>query len=195
QQGSLVAEERLRFDFTHPKALTEKEKEKIEDIVNTYVQQCLVVNKKTMSLNDAKNDGALAFFAEKYSNKVRVVAVGNVSKELCGGTHLDNPGQIGVFKILNESAIAQGIRRIEATTGRYALKLIREADRQMLKIADILRSPREEIIIRLEMQTKKIKELEKQLSQSKVDALKQSLDDIIKKAKAIGSLAYISAKF
>ncbi|MFA6378588.1 MAG: alanine--tRNA ligase [Candidatus Omnitrophota bacterium] len=192
QQGSLVTEDKLRFDFTHPKALTEKEICTIEDTVNSYVQQCLTVNKKQMSLPEAKREGALAFFAEKYHADVRVVTVDKASKELCGGTHLDNTGQIGIFKILNESAIAQGIRRIEATTGRPALKLIHDMEGQIEKIAKILKSPKEETISRLETQMKRMKDLEQELSRSKIETIKSSLNEMIEKAKHIGTIAYIA---
>lgn len=195
QQGSLVATDRLRFDFTHPKALTDKEIEKVEDIVNAYIRECHVVNKKLMSLSDAKKEGALAFFAEKYGQHVRVIAVGDVSKELCGGTHLDNVGEIGILKITGESAIAQGIRRIEAATGRHALALIHDTEHQIAQMANILKTSKIEIVGKLEAQTKRVKELEKELSSLKVEALQSSLDDIVKKAKDINGISYISAGF
>lgn len=195
QQGSLVAQDRLRFDFTHPKALDKKELLAIEDKVNAYIQQCIPVSKKEMSLEEAKKEGALAFFAEKYHAHVRVINIDGASKELCGGTHLDNTGQIGILKILGESAIAQGIRRIEATTGRHALDLIHKMEDQIEKIAKIVKSPKDEMIVRLEAQTNKIKELERDLSQAKIAQVRSSVDDIIKKAKVIGSVPYICAFF
>ena len=195
QQGSLVTEDRLRFDFTHPKALTEKELCTIEDIVNASVQQCLTVKKEQLSLDEAKKQGALAFFAEKYNAAVRVITVEKTSKELCGGTHLDNTGQIGILKILGESAIAQGIRRIEATTGRHALKFIHEMEEHASKIAKILKSPKDESLAKLEAQMKKIKGLEQELAHLKIENIKGSLTNIIAKAKTIKTMNYIAASF
>lgn len=120
QQGSLVAEDRLRFDFSHPKAISKEEIERIEDRVNENVAAGIPVQKEVLSIEEAKKKGALAFFAEKYGDKVRVVSIGDVSKEFCGGTHLNNTGEIGTFKIVSEGAVAQGIRRLEAKAGKEA---------------------------------------------------------------------------
>lgn len=195
QQGSFVSSDRLRFDFTHPKSLSLKEAEQIENIVNAHIRDCHSVNKKNMTLAEAQKEGALAFFAEKYGQNVRVVTVGEVSKELCGGTHLDNIGQIGIFKIVGESAIAQGIRRIEAVTGRHALAFVRTTEHQVAQIADILKVSQTEIIPKLEAQTKKIKELERELSQLKIESLQNSMDDLINKAKNINGVTYIASEF
>lgn len=126
QQGSLVAEDRLRFDFAHPKAVGKEELKKIEDRVNEYVAAGIPVGKEVLDIEEAKKKGALAFFAEKYGDKVRVVSIGNVSKEFCGGTHLKNTNEIGLFKITSEGAVAQGIRRLEAKTGKEAKLFIQE---------------------------------------------------------------------
>jgi len=195
QQGSLVAQDRLRFDFTHPKALDKKELVTIEDKVNAYIQQCIIVSKRQMSLDEAKKDGALAFFAEKYHAQVRVISIEKASKELCGGTHLDNTGEIGIFKILAESAIAQGIRRIEATTGRHALTLIHDMEDQLEKISKIIKAPKDEAIAKLEAQMNKIKDLERDLSQAKLDGIKASVNGIVGQAKHIGTISYIASGF
>ncbi|MEI8011909.1 MAG: alanine--tRNA ligase, partial [Candidatus Omnitrophota bacterium] len=121
QQGSLVDADRLRFDFTHPKAVSRQEIDKIEDMVNMFVRSCDRVSMIEMTREEAAASGALAFFAEKYGDAVRVVTVGEHSKEFCGGTHLCVTGQIGFFRIAAEGAVAQGIRRIEAVTGTGAL--------------------------------------------------------------------------
>ncbi len=185
QQGSLVSNDRLRFDFTHPKALTSDEIIKIEDFVNERIRECTPVKKAKMSLLEATKQGALAFFAEKYHQEVRVVSVGETSKELCGGTHLDNVGEVGLFKILSEGAVAQGVRRIEATTGRYAIALIHDLERKITQAASILKAPKEEVVIRLENQTKKIKDLEKKLATVRLQAITASLDEMIKSATMI----------
>ena len=117
QSGSLVDHRRLRFDFTHMKKLSDRETAKVEDIVNDWIDKAIDVCKEEKSIGDAKEEGALSFFGEKYGEVVRVVTIGEESKELCGGTHVDNTGDIGLFKITAESSVASGIRRIEAVTG------------------------------------------------------------------------------
>ncbi|MBU0682808.1 MAG: alanine--tRNA ligase, partial [Candidatus Omnitrophica bacterium] len=117
QSGSYVDDKRLRFDFTHMKKLTDRELENIEYMVNTWIEEALPVAKETKTLKTAKEEGALSFFGEKYGETVRVVTIGDKSKELCGGTHIDNIKDIGVIKIVSESSVASGIRRIEAVTG------------------------------------------------------------------------------
>ena len=126
QQGSLVAPDRLRFDFTHPKAVTKEELNKIETAVNEIVKSATPVTTEILDIEEAKKKGALAFFAEKYGEKVRVVTVGNVSKEFCGGTHLKNTSEIENFKITSEGSVAQGIRRLEAKTGSGAVEFLNQ---------------------------------------------------------------------
>jgi len=117
QYGSLVEEDRLRFDFTHPAKLEDREAKRIEEMVNSIINKNIAVETVVMGLQDAKKSGAVALFGEKYKEKVMVRTIGNVSKELCGGTHVDRTGEIRVFKILSENSIASGVRRIEALTG------------------------------------------------------------------------------
>ena len=185
QQGSLVAEDRLRFDFTHPAAITPQQKAAIEDFVNSHVLACDGVDKKVMSLEEAKKSGALAFFAEKYGSTVRVVSIGGYSKEFCGGTHLNSTGQIGLFKITSESAIAQGIRRIEAKTGHGAIKLLHEQEQQLNQIAQTLKAPVAEVLDRLNTQTARLKQMEKDLGQYRLEAVKNNLDTILMNAGTI----------
>jgi alanyl-tRNA synthetase len=126
QQGSLVNAEKLRFDFTHFKGLSAEEIAKVEEIANGYIKENHAVDSREMDLKEAKKAGALAFFEEKYGEKVRVVSVGNISKELCGGTHLSNIKQIGLIKITSESSVASGIRRIEAVTDKLAEQFVKD---------------------------------------------------------------------
>ncbi len=182
QQGSLVDHDRLRFDFTHPKALTKKELREIENHINACIRSCDPVTKQSLPIAEARKSGALAFFAEKYGEVVRVVSVGNYSKEFCGGTHLDFTGQIGVFKITGESAIAQGIRRLEAKTGVGALKDINQHEEELEKIAETLKTPIEDVGRRLAQQTARLKRLEKELHESRFETVKNSIDTIIAKA-------------
>ena len=112
QSGSFVDNERLRFDFTHFSAVSKEEIEKIENIVNEKIMEVISVKTDIMSITEAKQSGAMALFDDKYSDEVRVVSVGEFSKELCGGTHISNTGEIGLFKIISETGVAAGVRRI-----------------------------------------------------------------------------------
>lgn len=136
QSGSFVDSKRLRFDFTHMKKLSDREIRKVEDIVNAWVKEGVSVKKEVKSLTEAKEDGALSFFGEKYADTVRVVSVGECSMELCGGTHVDNSGDIELIKITGESSVASGIRRIEAVTGENARTWIKEEVKRLLKDAE-----------------------------------------------------------
>ncbi len=125
QAGSLNDDKRLRFDFSHPKALTKEELQKVEDWVNDKVQRAIPRKTEIMSIEAAKNSGAMALFGEKYGDKVRVVSMGDASVELCGGTHVDNTAQIGLFIITKESGVSAGVRRIEAICGRAAVEKVK----------------------------------------------------------------------
>jgi len=126
QQGSLVAEEKFRFDFTHFKALSKEEIARVEELANNFVSKNHSVGCKEMAFKEAKKAGALAFFEEKYGENVRVVSIGDISKELCGGTHLTNIGEIGLIKIISEGSVASGIRRIEGVTAGFAQQFIKD---------------------------------------------------------------------
>lgn len=195
QQGSFVDTERLRFDFTHPKALTTEEIINIEKYANKLIRQCDPVEKNVMSIHEAKETGALAFFAEKYGDKVRVVSIGDYSKEFCGGTHLDSTGQIGLFKIISESAIAQGIRRIEGATGVGAHAFTCEQALIIEQAAQALKAPANELVDRIKAQTQKIKQLEKDLEAAQFDAVKNSTDDILANAETINNIKLINHVF
>lgn len=195
QQGSLVAEDRLRFDFTHPKAISKEEIEKIEKRVNEFILNCDTVTREFLPIEKARESGALAFFAEKYGNIVRVVSMANYSKEFCGGTHLDYTGQIGLFKITSESAIAQGIRRLEAKTGTSALEYTKEQEQKIGKIAEIVKSTPSEVVERISTQTKRLKQLEKDLENLRFESIKGSIDQIIDKASTIKDTKLITHAF
>ena len=135
QAGSFVSNERLRFDFTHFSAMTDEEIRRVEDIVNEHIGMSLPVTTKLMSIDEAKKEGAMALFGEKYSEQVRVVSMGEFSKELCGGTHVSNTGYITVFKILSDTGIAAGVRRIEALTGHSVLEYYKELEDRLYDAA------------------------------------------------------------
>jgi alanyl-tRNA synthetase len=192
QQGSLVAEDRLRFDFTHFKDVNQEELNRIEEVVNGYIISNYKLSTKQAALAQAKKEGALAFFAEKYEGKVRVVSVGEFSKELCGGTHLDSTGQIGLFKIVQEGSVASGIRRIEAVTGAFAYKAVKEEESVIADISSALGVPQDNIAEELRKRLARVKELEKKLSQQKFDSLKTSIDEDINKKEIINGINFIT---
>ncbi len=145
QKGSLVTPGRLRFDFAHFQAMTEEELKKVENLVNQEIQANLPVVTEIMSIEDAKKSGAMALFGEKYGDQVRVVSMGDFSKELCGGTHVKNTGVITVFKILSEAGVAAGVRRIEALTGEGVMAYYQEAEERLAKAAALLKTSPAEV--------------------------------------------------
>lgn len=167
QAGSYVTSEKLRFDFNHYNALTPEELSKVEELVNDKICEALDVNVEIMNIDDAKNKGAMALFGDKYGDTVRVVSAGNFSIELCGGTHIDNIGKIGLFKIESESGIASGIRRIEATTGINAYKKIKEMDIQLASLSELLKSEPTKLIEKVEKLNSTLKYNQKEIQNLK----------------------------
>ncbi|MDD2654372.1 MAG: DHHA1 domain-containing protein, partial [Candidatus Omnitrophica bacterium] len=194
QQGSLVAEDRLRFDFTHFKQLTKEELSRVEELVNEYIinNDTLKVEEKTTA--QAKKEGALAFFAEKYADKSRVVKIGAHSKELCGGTHLKATGQIGLFKILSEGSVAQGIRRIEATTGKVAYKNMKQKEELIQELSNMLKTDEGNLISSLSKLIDSSKALDRRLSSAKLESVQKSLNDIIASGKVVNAVKIIAYK-
>lgn len=179
QAGSYVNEDRIRFDFAHFSALTKEEIQKVEDLVNEKIMNVYQVNTEVMSLEEAKNSGAIAIFDDKYTEKVRVVKVGDFSSELCGGTHIDNAGKIGLFKIVSESGIAAGTRRIEAVTGINAIKYVEKESNLLSDIEKLLRCNENEILNKIEMQNAEIKAKEKEIAALKAKFASGKEDDIL----------------
>ena len=192
QQGSLVANDRLRFDFTHFKDISKDELDRIEEVVNSYILNNYSLKTKQMSLSEAKRQGALAFFAEKYAGKVRVVLIGDVSRELCAGAHLNSTGQIGIFKITQEASVASGIRRIEAVTGSFAYKIIKGQENILMDVSSILNVPDEKITQELQKRLTRLRELERQLNSQRLDTIKASLDTLIRDAEDINGMKVIT---
>ncbi len=201
QAGSLVAPDRLRFDFTHFKGLSSAEIEQVEDLVNEWIMEAIPVEVRYTSYEEAVKSGVVALFTEKYGDVVRVVEVPSVSKELCGGTHVKNTGQIGLFKIISEESVSSGVRRIEAVTGFSALELLRNQKKLIDQLKEILGAREDELTDRVLSLREKVKELEKKLSQGRISekmiAMKQ-LEDGVKvfhgvfegvEAKHLGGIA------
>ena len=189
QKGSLVAPDRLRFDFNHPTSLSMQEIHAVEDKVNQIITDNSKVDTALMSTDEAIASGATALFGEKYDLEVRVVSMGSYlsdgsaySFELCGGTHVARTGDIGTFKITSESAIAAGVRRIEAVCGEYAAKISRENETILAELADILKSTKPELSVKVSSLIVTRKELEKELNTLKAAELNLSSDMISKEA-------------
>ncbi|MDX1500670.1 MAG: alanine--tRNA ligase, partial [Woeseiaceae bacterium] len=167
QKGSLVAPDRLRFDFSHYEPVTSAQLEEIEDLVNAEIRRNVAADTELMTYDDAMASGAVALFGEKYGDKVRVLNFGDFSVELCGGTHVDRTGDIGVFKIISESGIASGVRRIEAVTGQGALDWLDARERTLAEIAGLLKAQPEQASAKVEQLLKRNRELEKELAAAK----------------------------
>jgi alanyl-tRNA synthetase len=167
QKGSLVAPDKLRFDFSHYEAVTPEQLAEIEDIVNEEIRKNVAADTRLMKYDDAVESGAMALFGEKYDDEVRVLRFGDFSVELCGGTHVERTGDIGVFKITHEGGIASGVRRIEAVTGQGALEWIEANQRTLGRVAGLLRGQPDQAVARIEQLMKRNKELEKELAAAK----------------------------
>ncbi|WP_446899412.1 alanine--tRNA ligase [Clostridium sp. LBM24168] len=188
QAGSYVDDRRLRFDFNHFESVSHEQLIKIENLVNEIIMGALNVKTEIMCLEEAKKSGAIALFDNKYKEKVRVVSIGNFSKELCGGTHVKNSGEIGLFKIAYETGIAAGIRRIEAVTGKYALEYIQSKDDILKNISLKLKCSEKEIIHKIDNLTIELKDREKEINDLKLKLAGDSEDEILKNEKSIGDI-------
>ena len=165
QKGSLVQADRLRFDFSHFEAVTKDELRDIERVVNDEIRRNFALNTELMAIDDAKAKGAMALFGEKYDDEVRVVTIGDYSIELCGGTHVERAGDIGLFKIVSESGIAAGVRRIEAVTGADAVAYVSEQEQQLSDVAALVKGDSASVLEKVTALLEKSKGLEKQIAQ------------------------------
>ncbi|HHT89111.1 MAG TPA: alanine--tRNA ligase [Clostridiales bacterium] len=193
QAGSFVSNDRLRFDFTHFSAMTDDEINRVEDIVNKHISMNLSVNTKLMSIDDAKKEGAMALFGEKYSEKVRVVSMGDFSKELCGGTHVSNTGTIAVFKILSETGIAAGVRRIEALTGHNVLAYYKELENRLYEAARAAKAEPSQLTDRIEGLHEEIKALKSENEKLKSKLASESLGDVMNQVREVSGVKLLAA--
>jgi alanyl-tRNA synthetase len=192
QAGSKVEPDRLRFDFSNPDAVGQERLNAIERTVNTLVMTGARVSWSQMPIAEAKTLGAMALFGEKYPDIVRVVRMGDFSKELCGGTHLDNVGQVGLFKIIGEESVAAGTRRITALTGAAAQDLVRREEEVLAQVAAALRVPQTQVAERVAVLVEEIKTLKKQASQRRTESGgKVSVDDLVAGARSIGDATVV----
>lgn len=194
QKGSLVDAKRLRFDFSHPKPLTTKEIYAIERLINQQIRANRSALVHISDLDEAKKDGALALFGEKYDKKIRVVTMGDFSKEVCGGTHVEQTGDIGLFKIISETACAAGIRRIEAVTGQTAIQLVEENEETLRKIKTLLKVNQNEIMSKLEQLLTDQRTLEKELNTLKQQVANQQSNLLATQAVSIGTIKVLTAE-
>ena len=188
QQGSLVAPDRLRFDFSHAKAVSGEEVERIEGLVNSWILDNAPVDTNEMATEAAKASGAVALFGENYGERVRVVGVSDVSKELCGGTHVRRAGDIGSFRVVAVGSVASGVRRLEAVTGRGAVAAA-HADRERLRaVAGLLKAPPEQIAARIEALQEELREHRKAAEKASADAGAREGARLADGATSIGGL-------
>jgi len=195
QAGSLVEPDRLRFDFTHFSAMTPEELNSVEAQVNEKILESLSVDIREMSIEEAKKLGAAALFGEKYGDIVRVVKIGDYSVELCGGTHLSVTSQAGFIKILGESGVASGIRRIEALTGESALKHFHEREELLNGVAKVLKSNPSDSVKRVELLMNELKTAKKEIEQLKGKLVSSSLDDVLSKVIEVKGVKVVTARF
>jgi alanyl-tRNA synthetase len=194
QAGSLVAPDHLRFDFSHGASVKDGEVEDVESLVNEQVQANIVVSPAEMDLQEALRSGAMALFGEKYGDRVRVVRIGDFSTELCGGTHLDATGQIGLFKVTDEGAVASGVRRIEAVTGEPALAHVAREEAALRESASLLKIPPLELPRRLAALLEDQKRLEKQLAQLESKIARSQAQDLVAAAKQVAGVPVLVAR-
>jgi len=192
QAGSLVLSNRLRFDFTHFEAISNEDLNRIEKIVNEKILEELEVNVVETSLKEAQESGAMALFDEKYKDIVRMVKMGDYSKELCGGTHVANTSSIGLFKIVNESSIASGVRRIEAVTGRGAYGYLIELEEDIHSISAILKTSKKDIKEKVRNLTEELKEKEKEIESLKSKMASSLAEDVAKQRHIVEDINVVT---
>src|SRR3984893_4244648 len=194
QKGSLVAADRLRFDFSHTQALSPEELLRVEELVNSAIRRNSPVETRVMALDEAVAAGAMSLFGEKYESDVRVLSIGDFSMELCGGTHVERSGDIGLFKILSESGVAAGVRRVEAITGKTAYEWVVHTDQVLRDIATMLRGSREDVDEKVRELVERSRRLEKEVQQLKSRLASGQGGDLTSQAKDVGGIKVLAAQ-
>lgn len=193
QAGSFVTNDRLRFDFTHFSAMTQEEISKVEDIVNDHISQSHSINTQLMSIDEAKKEGAMALFGEKYAEEVRVVSMGDFSKELCGGTHVTNTAAITVFKIISETGIAAGVRRIEALTGHNVLDHYKDLENKLYDASKVAKAEPAMLTNRIGGLLDEIKALKSENEKLKSKLASNSLGDVMNQVRLVEGVKLLAA--
>ena len=194
QKGSYVDPHRLRFDFSHFQPMTKEQLQQVENLVNQEIEAALPVRTDVMSLSEAKKTGAMALFGEKYGEKVRVVSMGDFSKELCGGTHVKNTADIRLFKILSESGVAAGVRRIEALTGDNVITYYREKEAEVAEAAELLKTTPADVLDKIAALQKELKEAHSEIESLKSEAAKNALGDVSDQVQEIGGVKFVATR-
>ena len=192
QKGSLVTPDRLRFDFAHFSAMTPEELEKVENIVNTEIAKNVPVVTEVMNIEQAKATGAMALFGEKYEEDVRVVSMGDFYKELCGGTHVSNTGNITTFKIVSEAGVAAGVRRIEALTGDGVFCYYKEVEKELAEAAKAAKSTPANLKEKIEHMQAEMKALQSEIESLKSKAAKDALGDVMNQVKEVNGVRLLA---
>ncbi len=194
QAGSLVEPDRLRFDFTHFTGMTSDEAQRVEELVNGWIMENVALSIREMGMQEAVESGATALFDEKYGDTVRVVRVGEVSAELCGGTHVRASGDIGLFKILSEGGIAAGVRRIEGATGFNALRMVRRLETERQAVAELLKADSSKLLDRVEKLVERQRELQRELEtlQSRLNAVQSG--DLLSQVREVAGVRLLATQ-
>ncbi|MDI6845916.1 MAG: alanine--tRNA ligase [Candidatus Saccharicenans sp.] len=195
QSGSLVSDRRFRFDFTHYAALSEEEIEKVECLVNEKIRENLPVSVKITTLEEGLAEGAMAIFEEKYGEKVRLVSVGDFSKELCGGIHVKQSGEIGFFKIVSESSVAAGLRRVEAVTGEEAFNYVAGLEKQLRQLESLFKVNRKELLVRAQKTLENLEEMENEIRRLKQKLVQQAGQTAEAVTREIKGVKLLTQKF
>jgi len=191
QAGSLVAPDRLRFDFSHTGTIPDEKLALIETHVNQHIREDADVSTRELSYDDAIRQGALAFFGDKYGDRVRVVKIGDFSTELCGGTHVHRSGEIGIFKLHFEGGVAAGVRRVEAFTGEGALDLIRSYEQRLREIGDLIRGSADDAVEKIKKLLERQKELEREIDKMRGQAQKDQIPELLSKREPINGTDFL----
>jgi alanyl-tRNA synthetase len=194
QKGSLVAPDRLRFDFSHTQPVSAEELRRIEELVNSTIRRNEPTETRVMALEEAVAAGAMSLFGEKYESDVRVLSIGDFSMELCGGTHVNRAGDIGLFKIIGESGVAAGVRRIEAVTGQRAYEYVVRTEQVLRDIASLLRGNREDVDEKVRELVERARRLEKEVQQLKSKLASGQGGDLSAQAKVVGGIKVLAAQ-
>lgn len=194
QKGSLVNAERLRFDFSHFEPVTAEQISQLERLVNKQIRLNSAVNAAIMAKDTAVQAGAMALFGEKYGDEVRVLKIGEFSTELCGGTHVDRAGDIGCFKIISETGVAAGVRRIEAVTGENGFNWLTQRDNTLVRISELLKSPADKMVEKVEQLLDKSRALEKQLAQLQTKLASNQGNALLNQVQVMNGIKVLSAR-
>jgi alanyl-tRNA synthetase len=195
QSGSLVGEDRLRFDFSYSAPLSDEQLKRITSLINQKIRENLSITVEEMSLKEAQEKGAIALFGAKYKEKVRLVAIAKFSQEVCGGTHLSSSGEIGILRIISESSIASGIRRIEALVGEKALELVDEKESLLRRIGQALETGESTILTRIEEKNQKLQKQQERMKEWQKRLAEIEMENLIQHASRVGDIKLVTGEW